>query len=151
MENKCVLNLKQQCVGLSVLFSLLVTGCTTTGFGPSPRTASITSTQGVAAPSGLVAALDGGLIARIDGLNPSKGDLNAALQGEYRALEYTAPGEAVSWQSRQLQGKITPSQPYRVGSQDCRQYMQTVTKSGAEFTAKGTACRNEDGSWSLLS
>ena len=43
------------------------------------------------------------------------------------------------------------AQPYRVGSQDCRQYTHTVTIDGARQTARGTACRNPDVPGSALS
>ncbi|MCR5858930.1 hypothetical protein [Mesorhizobium sp. J428] len=47
-------------------------------------------------------------------------------------------------------GEVAAAQPYRVGSQDCRQYTHTVTLGGAQNVARGTACRNSDGSWTPL-
>jgi len=75
------------------------------------------------------------------------------LEAEYRALEYTAPAQPVYWQSsdNRIAGTVTPSQPYRVGQQDCRQYEVLVTLGGETRAANGTACRNGDGSWSLIS
>ena len=47
-------------------------------------------------------------------------------------------------------GTVRPAQPYRVGSQDCRQYTHVIQVNGGPREARGTACRNEDGSWMLL-
>jgi surface antigen len=102
--------------------------------------------------SDLINALNGGII------DPAlQADLDAstrkrALEAEYKALEHTPAGQAVSWknQGRGLRGEVVASQPYRVGSQDCRQYTHTVYASGAPVAGRGTACRNIDGSWTPL-
>ena len=128
-------------------------GCTSLGGGAS-QPLSIAGLDGAAASGGLLAALDGGLVGRSDMSRLSRNDRIAALQSEYRALEYTAPGDLVTWQGRSdgLAGQVVASQPYRVGSQDCRQYSHTISSSGsAPAVVRGTACRNADGSWSLLS
>lgn len=101
----------------------------------------------------LIASLDGGLIGRTNTPSITARDKSIALQSEYRALEYTAPAQPVYWQSEngRLSGSVIPSQPYRVGSQDCRQYAHLITVNGTTLEQNGTACRNQDGSWSLLS
>ena len=75
-----------------------------------------------------------------------------ALEAEYRALEYTPSGRPVTWKGSQgnLYGEVTAAQPYRVGSQDCRQYTHTFSLNGPRQTVRGTACRNPDGSWTPL-
>lgn len=109
---------------------------------------------GVSAPAtsaGILEALNGGLIARMDADGLSRSDRDKALQAEYRALEYAAAGETVTWRGgRSLQGEVVAAQPYRVGSQDCRPYTHTVTFSAGPQTVQGTACRNPDGSWTPL-
>ena len=57
----------------------------------------------------------------------------------------------MTWKGDRLgrYGEVVAAQPYRVGSQDCRQYTQTVFTGGSR-TARGTACRNADGSWTPL-
>lgn len=134
----------------AIVMGGFASACVTTGIGGT--NAQITpATTTVSAPSELIAALDGGLVARAQGDRLSRGDRQLALQNEYRALEYTAPGEAVLWQGKSINGRIVPSQPYRVGSQDCRQYEHTIADRSTESTVRGTACRNENGSWTLLS
>ncbi len=81
------------------------------------------------------------------------GTRNKALQAEYRALEHTPAGESVAWDTggRGYNGEVEASQPYRVGSQDCRQYTRKAFAEGAPVETRGTACRNGDGSWTPLS
>ena len=77
-------------------------------------------------------------------------DLRKALEAEYRALEYAPAGQPVPWEgSSRLRGEVVAYQPYRVGSQDCRQYAHTLHVATPQ-TVRGTACRNADGSWSPL-
>ncbi len=135
----------------SAALLIALAGCTSTGLNTSLTPSVLPQKTKVLASGELIAALDGGLITRLKGNEVVRGDKSIALQNEYLALEYTAPGEAVLWQGKTLSGRIVPSQPYRVGSQDCRQYEHTVVDRGVESSVKGTACRNEGGSWSLLS
>lgn len=134
-----------------VAFLLALAGCTSNGLNTSLAPTALSQETKTVASGELIAALDGGLITRLTSKGIARGDKAIALQKEYLALEYTAPGEAVIWQGKAISGSIVPSQPYRVGSQDCRQYEHTVVEGGVESSAKGTACRNEGGSWSLLS
>jgi len=140
---------------------LAMSGCTTTNLGsvatppglvaaavePAPRNAAngqITAT--------IIGAMGGGLIGRGIGSDLDEGERRIALEAEYRALEYTPGGQPVFWKSTTSAryGEAVASQPYRVGSQDCRQYTQTVFASGPAQIARGTACRNADGSWTPL-
>ena len=136
------------CVGLSLS---AVAGCTTFG-GAGSADIALAQPSTPATGSALLDPLEGGLISRAGVDRLSRTDRLAALQSEYRALEFTAPGDRVSWGGGALSGEVVPSQPYRVGSQDCRQYTHTVaTGTVAPTVLRGTACRNPDGSWSLLS
>lgn len=124
---------------------LAASGCSTLGGGTGP-------TIGDPPPPGSgKASMDGGLINGTVGEGLSNSDRRKALEAEYRALEYTQSGQAVAWSgSGGRSGEVTPAQPYRVGSQDCRQYTQKVVVDGKGRTARGTACRNADGSWATL-
>jgi len=79
-------------------------------------------------------------------------DRRAAMEAEYRALEYANLGQKTTWQSRDgaQSGTVIPGQPYRVGTQNCRQYRHEFTINNTPQTARGSACRNDDGSWSPL-
>lgn len=144
-------------IGL-VMAMLALAGCTTTRFdgvssgqsGLSPKSGGIANADGEGART-ILSAMDGGLVGSLKSVNLSAADRNSALEAEYRALEYTPNGQAVSWQGGNgTGGEVTAAQPYRVGSQDCRQYSHVVTAGTAKQTARGTACRNSDGSWTPL-
>ena len=99
----------------------------------------------------IIGAMNGGLVGGTVGTGLSAREKRSALEAEYRALEYTASGQKVPWRGNAgHSGEVVAAQPYRVGSQDCRQYTQTVVIGGVSSTARGTACRNADGSWTPL-
>ena len=144
------------CMKIQVAFvaaAIALSGCSTTGGlgGGRSATPAASGPATPAAPETIISAMDGGLIGGSIGSNLSQGDRRTALQAEYRALEYTPGGKAVEWQGSGVSGSVTVAQPYRVGSQDCRQYMHVVSSGGGQKqTARGTACRNPDGSWTPL-
>ncbi|MBA3446938.1 MAG: hypothetical protein H0T56_04920 [Pseudaminobacter sp.] len=142
---------------------LAVSGCTTTGLGNTkigsaagavaggltgnqqdPASGEVTAT--------IIAAMNGGLIGGAVGEGLDDRDRRIALEAEYRALEYTQRGQPVPWKSERSgrYGTVVAAQPYRVGSQDCRQYTHAVYNMDRSQTARGTACRNADGSWTPL-
>lgn len=126
---------------LAATFAL--SGCNLTG-----RAATPTPTPAV----GKI-GMTGGLAGDSVGKSLSAADRRLALEAEYKALEYTPGGRPVSWKtagSGTASGDVVAAQPYRVGSQDCRQYSHTVFDAGQAQTARGTACRNADGSWTPL-
>ncbi|MBT1155302.1 hypothetical protein J1C56_06820 [Aminobacter anthyllidis] len=130
-------------------------GCTTTGLGSGGGVVPSLGGGGDGASSGKVAtriinAMDGGLIGGSIGGGLNDGDRRKALEAEYHALEYGQGGQAVAWKGESRSGEVVAAQPYRVGSQDCRQYSQTVFTTGTPLVARGTACRNADGSWTPL-
>jgi surface antigen len=131
-----------------VAATMILSGCSTIGLAGRPT--SVAAAGGPAAPETIIAAMGGGLIGGPVGSGLSEGDRQTALQAEYRALEHTPAGKAVDWQGSSGKGAVTAAQPYRVGSQDCRQYTQTVNAGGQSRSARGTACRNADGSWTPL-
>jgi surface antigen len=99
----------------------------------------------------IIEAMNGGLVGGTVGTGLNEREKRSALEAEYKALEYTASGQKVAWQGDSGHaGEVVAAQPYRVGSQDCRQYTQTVVIGGAASTARGTACRNPNGSWTPL-
>ncbi|TPM37466.1 hypothetical protein [Mesorhizobium sp. B2-3-4] len=134
---------------------LAVSGCTTLG-GKGPTVAvtpaSTPPAGGKVVTKSIISAMGGGLIGGSIGNGLSDTEKRNALEAEYKALEYNTSGQKVGWKGDQASryGEVVPAQPYRVGSQDCRQYTQTVFNGGASVTAHGTACRNADGSWTPL-
>ena len=143
---------------ISVLaLALTLAGCATTN-GSAPGGAVIGGFAGQPKPSGppvgeeIILAMGTGLLGNGIGQGLSQSEKTRALEAEYRALEYQPVGEKATWgQPRGTHGEVVAAQPYRVGSQDCRQYMHVVSSGGGQKqTARGTACRNPDGSWTPL-
>ncbi len=129
-------------IGLAALLSGCVSGSGARTMPP----------LGANPPATKISALGGGLIGGSIGQDLKRPDKQRALEAEYRALEYTEGGKTVPWTgSGSERGEVVAAQPYRVGSQDCRQYVHTLYTGTASQTARGTACRNTDGSWTLLS
>ncbi|MFC5385364.1 hypothetical protein ACFPLB_05200 [Aquamicrobium segne] len=128
-----------------VALPLVLAGCGTTGFGKG-------AAGGANVPATAISAMGGGLVSGSVGAGLSASEKRSALEAEYKALEYTPGGQPVIWRGGQSgrYGEVVAAQPYRVGSQDCRQYKHTVYAGGAGTSARGTACRNADGSWSPL-
>jgi len=154
LGNQCVM---RTCLSLLAGLLVGVAGCSTTGSNQgadSAPTSPVASaaTSGGKVGSAIIAAMGGGLVGGPAGSGLTEREKRRALEAEYKALEYTASGQPVSWKGDQAShyGEVVAAQPYRVGSQDCRQYAQTVYAGGSGTTARGTACRNPDGSWSLL-
>lgn len=151
-------------IGVALVGGLLaVSGCTTVGLNNTKVGAAAGAVMGGVAgnqagsgngkiASTIIGAMAGGLIGGTIGASLDERERRSALEAEYRALEYTQSGQPVTWKSDRpdRSGQVVAAQPYRVGSQDCRQYTQTVFISGQSRSARGTACRNADGSWTPL-
>ena len=149
-------------LALAIITGVLVWGSRTsvsTDLGPPPTSTTpepwsldLTGRWQGKVTTTIISAMDGGLVGGSIGNGLSETEKRSALEAEYKALEYTTSGQKVAWKGEQAShyGEVVPGQPYRVGSQDCRQYTQTVFAGGAGVTARGTACRNADGSWTPL-
>ena len=138
----------------AILAGLLgVSGCATTTPGLSMFSRQGEEAGARKSASEMVDAMAGGLIGGNLGKGLDDKERRKALETEYRALEYGQSGQSVTWKGSDegRSGTVVPAQPYRVGSQDCRQYSHTVEVNGTSQTARGTACRNADGSWTTLS
>jgi surface antigen len=131
-----------------VAMALALTSCQTFG-AAKPQPIAVTPPI---APTSPVAISGGGLVGGNFGSALTAKDRQLALNAEYKALEYGKSNEAVDWSGEGglVVGKVKAAQPYRVGSQDCRQYAHELVSNGVTKAARGTACRNSDGSWSLL-
>lgn len=84
--------------------------------------------------------------------------LSTQDRGYYDRAAYqaqTAPvGETITWYNPQsgAQGAITPTRDGRSsGGEYCREYQQTITVGGRTERAYGTACKQPDGSWKIVS
>jgi len=104
-----------------------------------------------ASEKGIYLAMGNGLMGKsLEGMtSPSR---RRALEAEYRGLEYGQRGQIVAWAGEKTSdfGAVTVGASYQVGSQNCRQYRHDFTINGVAHSVSGSACRNEDGSWTPL-
>tara|TARA_B100001123_G_scaffold442495_1_gene586267 strand:+ start:1399 stop:1899 length:501 start_codon:yes stop_codon:yes gene_type:complete len=80
-------------------------------------------------------------------------DIAAQNQTAQRALETAQPGQSLPWSSSNsgVSGTVTPSNYYQASNgQYCREYSQTITVNGQVERGYGTACRQNDGTWSVV-
>jgi surface antigen len=80
-------------------------------------------------------------------------DRQRAYAAEMEALESGAPGAPVGWRSDHTAyyGTIVPGPYYERRGLRCREYSHTIYVRGRPEIARGTACRNPDGTWTPVS
>lgn len=139
---------------LAVVASLTagLAGCANTG-KINPLAFAPVSLPSIAGSGSLLGPLQNGILPTDAVAGLTKAERMRALEAEYQALEKAPLGQKVAWQSQTgaASGEVTAGTPYQVGQQNCRQYVHTATINGSAVTGQGAACRNDDGSWSLLS
>lgn len=102
--------------------------------------------QVVATAAGtLIGAWIGGSIGR----SLDEQDRQTAYQTDQKALESNDDGQTASWSNpdNKTSGSITPVNNFQNDGQQCRDYEKSVVVDGKVEQAKGTACRNSDGTW----
>jgi surface antigen len=69
------------------------------------------------------------------------------------ALETQKVGHTSTWTNPDTghSGEVTPTRTYTSEGQACRDFTQTIHIDGEDEEIKGTACRQEDGSWKPIS
>jgi surface antigen len=68
------------------------------------------------------------------------------------ALERGPSGAPVAWRNPDSgrYGTIVPGPQYQQAGRNCRSYTHTIYIGGQPQTARGTACRNPDGTWTAV-
>jgi len=94
----------------------------------------------------------GGLIGNRIGAAMDDEDKRRAYAAQMEALNDGAPGAPVSWRNPDSgrYGTVVPGPAYVDNGRNCRSYTHTIYIDGRPQTARGTACRNPDGTWTPL-
>jgi surface antigen len=97
----------------------------------------------------LIGALVGGEIGR----QLDRVDRQYAQQTAYNAFETVPTGQTSTWNNPDSgnYGQITPVRTYQSNGLDCRDFRQTVYVGDQPSTTYGTACRQPDGTWRIVS
>lgn len=100
-----------------------------------------------------IGAVVGGIVGHEIGRSLDEADRRAAMEAEYRALEYGDPGARTPWRNPESghHGYIVPDKPYMANNQHCRRFAHTIYIDGRPETMRGTACRQPDGTWRNVS
>jgi surface antigen len=96
----------------------------------------------------------GGLIGNQIGRYMDRADEEAARRAEWAALERYPDGRPSEWHNPNNgnYGYTTPTSTYQTGEGNyCREYQTTIVVGGQPQTGTGTACRQPDGTWRIVS
>jgi surface antigen len=99
-----------------------------------------------------VGGLLGGLIGNRIGAALDDEDKQRAYAAQMDALENGSSGAPVSWKNPDSgrYGTVVPGPAYQQAGHNCRSFTHTIYIDGRPQTARGTACRNPDGTWTSL-
>ncbi|WP_196259203.1 hypothetical protein [Pelagibacterium limicola] len=76
---------------------------------------------------------------------------SAANDAQFYALQFGRPGAPRSWSAAGASGQVSVGPYVRVNNLDCREFSHRVTVGGQTYTKSGTACREVDGAWGVVS
>ena len=96
----------------------------------------------------------GGLLGQQVGSSLDKADQAYAARAYSQSLETAPSGQTTAWHNPDSghSGSYTPVRTYQTdGGRYCREFQQTVQVGGETQSAYGTACRQPDGSWEIVS
>ena len=80
-------------------------------------------------------------------------DRMKASETQQAVLEKNKDGQSSTWNNPNTghSGRVTPTGPGQASSgEDCREYEHEITVDGRKEVVKGTACRQNDGSWRVI-
>src|SRR5450755_1330394 len=126
------------------------------GMGPGPKENTGTLLgAGTGALLGAAVAgggLLGGLIGNRIGAGLDDEDKQRAYAAQMDALERGSSGAPISWKNPDSgrYGTVVPGPAYQDAGRNCRSFSHTIYIDGRPQTARGTACRNPDGTWTSL-
>ena len=99
-------------------------------------------------------AIAGGLIGGAIGDRMDAADRRESERAAQQAFETAPSGQTAQWSNPDNgnHGTVTPTRTFQTDSgQYCREFQQKVVIGGEEQQAHGTACRQADGSWKIMS
>ena len=157
---------RTQAIASVVALTMALMGCSANGqstFGPKTAIGGL----GGAAAGGLLGAalgggskgiaagvILGGLVGGAAGNMLDQRDQKMAMQASQHALETAPSGQATTRKNPDTgnSGQVTPQRTYQAANgQYCREFTQQIMIGGKKETSYGTACRQPDGAWKIVS
>jgi surface antigen len=95
----------------------------------------------------------GGVLASDAGKSLEPADIATMNDQTVHALETAPTGQSITWQNAVggTQGRATPTRMFQQANGNyCRDYNQSLIVKGQPISAKGTACRDSDGTWHIV-
>jgi Surface antigen len=78
-------------------------------------------------------------------------DSAEANSAQFYALQFGRPGAPRQWAGdRGTTGTVAVGPYVRVNNLDCRDFTHTVKIGGTDYVRKGTACREQNGNWTVV-
>src|ERR1700688_4804541 len=109
----------------------------------------IAGSVGNRAAGTVIGAAIGGLFGNRIGAAMDDEDKRRAYAAQMQALETGPSGAPVAWRNPDS-GRVVPGPACQATGATCRQYTHTVYVEGTPQSARGTACRNPDGTWTTI-
>jgi surface antigen len=125
--------------------ALATGGVAVTPASTAPVTARTPAAAGVSVAD-IATYVDAGALGRMSGV-----DQQEAASAQFNALTFGRPAAPRAWVGDSgAKGQVVVGPYIRVNNIDCREFTNTVTVGGSDYTRRGTACRNPDGGWSVV-
>lgn len=156
---------KIMAVALTGLAVAACSGNPQTGTGPRENTGTLVGALAGAAigsqigggtgervGAAVAGAAIGGLIGNRIGAAMDDEDKQRAYDAQIQALEGGPSGAPVGWKNPDSghYGSVVPGPAFNRSGAQCRQYTHTIYIGGRPETARGTACRNPNGTWTAV-
>jgi surface antigen len=100
------------------------------------------------AGSTIAGAMIGGVLGGMIGADMDARDRERAYLAQYEAFDTGRPRR---WRGDDAYGEVIPGPTYRSRGEFCREYTHTIYIGGRPREGYGTACREPDGSWRIVS
>jgi surface antigen len=93
----------------------------------------------------------GGFAGGAIGRTMDQADLAAQQKAQTNALENMSDGSTLPWKGKNSSGSIKVTNTYQSQGRYCREFNQNINVGGQNQKGYGTACRQPDGSWQIVS
>lgn len=86
------------------------------------------------------------------GLALDPDDRRAAAEAQKHAVRFGRTGVGVPWTNEKTgrKGEVVAGAKYQVNDRECREFVHTMEVRGTVLKSRGTACREDNGTWKTL-